>query len=806
MLSCRGVAPHRPTRNPGATPLYRRAVPAVTTDALRRHLLACGFLALVTLVVLGDVLFFGGGRILSHGDDDLAKIFLAWQQFGFGELRRGNLALWNPHVYAGTPFFGGFQAGLLYPPSWLHLVLPAAAANNCFIALHVWLAGVGVYCWTARRRLHPLACVLAGVVFMLGGAYFLQIYRGHLPNLATAAWIPFVVLAIDGVLATFAPRWVLIGMAAVALQILAGHVQYLLYTAIVAGLYALPGWWRSHHRLRDGAALVALYAGGAALGAVQLGAGLDAVSESLRTGLRFEMARTFALPPENLVTLFAPGVFGDMVGTPYWGRWTLSETSLFVGVAPLLLAVFGAASGEARITRRCLVMTAVSLLLAVGDATPLFRLLYDTVPGFRSFRGLAKFTPLATLFLAMLVAVGCDRVLRAERIPRWLVVLGLVVACGCLASGGVLWVDGTRHDAATWQRLLSHVDFTAQGFRYFVAGRDPTSAAACVQAATSLLVAGVVFALTATLALLARRGAAFRYGLVACGICELVVHARYFRPTFDPAPLAAASAAVRDAVAQANADADVDDARVVSPARAPYLALSAGLDDVWGAEPMILGRYARFVAATQGSAPDAILTSPGLRTLSPALGLVRLRHQIRLDDGVPTLVRTGFPTLSRALLVQHWRVLESPDAVFTALGNPGFHATHLALLEADPGLGPAPTTPENHPEEGSVTIVDLSTDALEVRADTAVPAILLLSDNYSAGWHATSLDDDARSYAVLPVDYILRGVALPAGAHHFRLEYRPRAFVVGAWVSALAVVAYAAVLTVSGVAAARARR
>jgi hypothetical protein len=757
---------------------------------LRRHLFACGCLALVTLVVLGDVLFFGDGRILSHGDDDLAKIFLAWQQFGFGELRNGNLALWNPHVYAGTPFFGGFQAGLLYPPNWLHLVLPPAPANNLFIALHVWLAGVGVYCWTAYRRLHPAACVLAGIVFMLGGAYFLQIYRGHLPNLATVAWVPFVFLAIDGILETFALRWVLIGIAAVTLQILAGHVQYLLYTAIVAGLYALPRWGRSQHRWRDGTALVALYVGGAALAAVQLGAGLDAVSESLRTGLRFEMARTFAFPPENLVTLIAPAVFGDMVRTPYWGRWTLSETSLFVGVAPLLLAILGAVRGDPRLTRRCLAMAALGLVLAVADATPLFRLLYDTVPGFRSFRGLAKFTPLIALFVAMLTAVGCDRWLRAERPPRWLGVVGIVAAGVCLAVGGALWLDGAHRDAAGWQRLLSSVDFTAQGFRYFVAGRAPTSAAACVNAATSLLIAGTVFAIAAALAVTATRGLAFRYGLVACGIVELVVHARYFRPTFDPAPIAAASVAVRDAIAQAG----TANARVASPSRAPYLALAAGLDDVWGAEPMILARYARFVAATQGTEPDAILTSPGLRTLSPAFGLLRLRHQIRLDGAQPTLVRTGFPELPRALLLSHWRVLGSADAVFAAMARPGFHASHLALLEQDPGLTPTPDDEAHGSIEAidAVDVVELSTDALEIRAETPVPAILLLSDNYSAGWHATSLDGDAtRRYRVLPVDYTLRGIALPAGKHHLRLEYRPRAFVVGRWVTLVALFAYA---------------
>ncbi len=752
----------------------------------RDHAPAGGILALVTLVVLGDVLVFGGGRILSHGDDDLAKIFLAWQRFGFGELRQGNLALWNPHVYAGTPFFGGFQAALLYPPSWLHLALPQALANNLFIALHVWLGGVGVYAWTAHRRLHPTACVLAGIVFMLGGATFLQIYRGHVPNLATLAWIPLIFLAIDGILASFGRRWILLGMAAVALQIFAGHVQYLLYTAIVAGLYALPRWAQSSRRLRNGAALTAMYLGGAALAAVQLGAGLDAVAESLRTGLRFEIARTFALPPENLVTLVAPGIFGDMVRTPYWGRWTLSETSLFVGVAPFLLALVGIVYGERSTARPCLAMLAVTVVLAFGDSTPLFRVLYDTVPGFQSFRGLAKFTPLATLFIAMLVALGCDWWLRTRTAPRWLVVTAIAAALGGLALGTALLLDGTFRAGSGWQALVGRVDFTAQGFRYFVAGRAPTSVAAGMNAATSLLIAGAVFALAAGLTIAARRAPLFRYGLVACGIAELVVHARYFRPTFDPAPILAASTALRAAITRAGAT----EARVASPSRAPYLALGAGLDDVWGAEPMILGRYARFVAATHGFAPDAILTSPGLRTFSPRLGMLRLRHQVRLDGGAPDLVPTGFRELPRARLLTRWQVHDSTDAVLAALAAPGFDPAEMALLETDPGLGP-PAPMSAVAPAGSVRVTHLSTDALEIRAEAPVPAILLLSDNYSAAWTATAITGDTPArYAVLPVDATLRGIALPAGSHHLRLDYRPPAFVVGSWVTGLALVVY----------------
>src|SRR6185369_14124899 len=98
--------------------------------------------------------------------------------------------------------------------------------------------------WMRHRRLHPAACVLAGVVFMLSGAHFLQVYRGHLHTLTTAVWTPLVFLAIDGILddRDRALRWMLVGAAAVAMQIFAGHVQYIFYTAIIAGVYALACW------------------------------------------------------------------------------------------------------------------------------------------------------------------------------------------------------------------------------------------------------------------------------------------------------------------------------------------------------------------------------------------------------------------------------------------------------------------------------------------------------------------------------------------------------------------------------------
>jgi len=142
--------------------------------------IGAGVLLLLTLCMFGDVLVTSRPLVLSDGQNDLASQFIYWRAFAADQLRHGNLPLWNPHVFCGTPFLGWAQAGVLYPPNWLDVVLPLPLSINLGIALHVFLAGLFTYLWGLRRGLHPVAAVTAAALFMFSGAYFLHVYAGHL--------------------------------------------------------------------------------------------------------------------------------------------------------------------------------------------------------------------------------------------------------------------------------------------------------------------------------------------------------------------------------------------------------------------------------------------------------------------------------------------------------------------------------------------------------------------------------------------------------------------------------------------------
>ncbi|HET9870924.1 MAG TPA: hypothetical protein VFR02_10580, partial [bacterium] len=276
------------------------------------------FLAAATAAAFGGFLNPWGSRVVSLAGEDLTGQFVWWRQFGFDQLRQGHLALWNPHLFSGAPFFGGFQSALLYPPNWLYLFLPLGFAINFTVALHVFLAGYFTYLWTRFQGFRPEACLLAALMFMFGGSYFLHIVPGHLPNLCTMAWIPLVFLALDGWARDRRAGWLLLGAGAFAAQVLAGHIQYFYYTALAAGLYTLARLPREPRRWSFLAGPAAMLGAAVLLTAVQLTAGWDATQASVRgQALPLDLILSNDLMAERVWSWWVPFFYGSAVHRDY---------------------------------------------------------------------------------------------------------------------------------------------------------------------------------------------------------------------------------------------------------------------------------------------------------------------------------------------------------------------------------------------------------------------------------------------------------------------------------------------------------
>ena len=764
----------------------------------RIFLLAVAILAALTLAMFGDLLFGARGAVVSDRNGDLVTAFIPWRQFGFGELRGGNLALWNPHTFSGVPFFGGFQSALLYPPNFLYLLLPVGAAVNWSMALHVFLGGVFMYLWARHRGLSSLARLLAAVLFMFCGAHFLKWRAGHLPNACATIWAPLVLLAVDGLFRSRSFGWCLLGAFAVCMQILAGHPQYVFFTGVTVAIYTALCLVRSLGRWRIAAGLAGMYVAAAVLSAVQLLPGFEASGESVRSGgVPYDFASTYSFPPESFLTLVAPGFFGEITHTGYWGRWNYEEMSVFVGVAAVVLAVCGAVLARREARRFSITMAAVCLLLAMGRYTPLYWVLYHYVPGFDMFRCMSRYVLPGSLFIIMLAGLGLDELRRRRRACGRVALAAAGCAAGLGACALVLRASAAAGEpGGLWRRITDAMRGTEQSFQASAAlGYDVFQDAAFVRgaglfAAAGLLVAAGTLLALAGLLLAAKFSGKLLPGVALLAAAEVFAFAGFSRPTIEyEGPgrrLTDLNPRVRH-VEEALSGLD-GDYRILNPA-CPNSAMSTRRHDVWGEDNFVLKRYAELMAFTQGLDPDEAGEYVTFSRLEPLHRMLRWRFAF--DFGGEEARVTELPDpMGRIELIRHCRVVEGRDGVFAAMAAEDFDPRQTVILETPPDPAPEPFA-----GGGSARVVDSSTDHLTIEADVPAPAILLITDTYAAGWRAVALPgSDQQSYDILPGNYALRAVPLAAGKHRLRMEYSPFAFRAGAWISVVSVAAYLALL------------
>jgi hypothetical protein len=747
----------------------------------------------LTLAMFGGILLSPVDRILSQLGTDLSSEFVYWRQFGFEELRAGHIPLWNPHVFSGVPFMGGFQSALLYPANLIYLVLPLSKAINCEIALHVFLLGLFMAMWIGRYHLHPLAALLASAAVMFGGAFFLHIYAGHLATMDAMAWVPLILLTIDELVDDPRPQWIFVGIFAFVMQLLAGHPQTVFNTVITCAAYGAMRLKNAPHPWQTLLAVAIVGAASAIISAVQLWTGLQAASEGTRHGgVPFGFASSLSFPPENFLTLLVPGFFGNLTAFRYWGSGYFWEMCPFFGLSGLSMAIFGLTIAS---SKRAVWSAMVILLfgIALAGYTPLFLILYRYVPGFNHFRSHCKFIFEAALFLAMLTAFGMDGVLQSTRGAK---VGAMVLLGGALVIGGVgvglRYGTSSTSTASIWRKVVSTIStidvpllrHPGQSWGYvgalamsrytdFVAKSRQFAGSQCLIGGTILLVLGLLLFLRTF-------NVKAAYALALFGIAEVFVFAHSTLTSF---PL---RATIPTSVHRFLAD-HPGDYRILERGF-ENSAMITGAEDIWGYDPMVLRRYAQLLTYSQGGSPEHADMYVHFRLLSPLLRLIRLRFVFFDRRASAAYEMSG--ALPHLLLVSDWLQIADSNRILSTLSSRSFDPLKTAILETKPD--PLPISGEL---PGSAELLSSDTDSLVISALVGSPTLLLITDCYSRYWRAVALPGSGqRRYQVLPADYTLMAVPLSTGRHLIRLEYAPSGYLIGRWVSVTGLAAYLAAL------------
>jgi hypothetical protein len=328
---------------------------------------------------------------------------------------RGEMPLWNPFSQCGLPFLAQWNTMVFYPGSLFYLLLPLPWALSVFGLLHLFWAGLGMYCLTWSWTRHRLAAGVGGLAFAFSG--LLQHSLMWPNNVAALGWMPWVVLLVP-------QGWqrggrCLIGAIVVgAMQMLTGAPEVILLTWGIVGVLMVldlvrprvsaPGFIK---RMLICVIAVAL------LGAAQLLPFLELLADSQRDTHFYESV--WPMPITGWANLLVPlfhcqasvqGVFFQ--SGQYW------TSSYYAGAATLALALFAVMATKEWRIRGVALLALLGLLLALGDAGVVYAALKRVVPQLGFIRFPIKFVVLTVFTLPLLAACGVSALLPADAAER----------------------------------------------------------------------------------------------------------------------------------------------------------------------------------------------------------------------------------------------------------------------------------------------------------------------------------------------------------------------------------------------------
>jgi hypothetical protein len=354
--------------------------------------------------------------------------------------------VWDPCQGFGQPLLADPSAMVLYPMTWLNLLVRPWTYYTLFVASHTFLSCLALFALARRWGVSASGSFVSAALWGASGPFLSMANLWH--HFAGAAWIPVVFLAAHGCLGRRGPRKFLLLIAALSGQILAGSADMCAMTVLGIVAYGIV----EHRRFGLSVLSACLRLASACLCALALTAALwwpalDMVSRSSRSSLSSNTRTYWSVHPLLLPEFLIPTSWN---GLPLRASFRESIRgsreprvgSLYLGLPAVALAGAAIQSRERRRAAFLLLVAALATVMALGRHTPAYALTVALLPPLKVLRYPVKATVFAAFAWALLAGLGFEvwRRSGAVRDRAWKAfVLAPLIALTLLGVGGVLF-------------------------------------------------------------------------------------------------------------------------------------------------------------------------------------------------------------------------------------------------------------------------------------------------------------------------------------------------------------------------------
>lgn len=686
-----------------------------------------------------------------------------WRELSISIEKNLQLPLWNPYSFSGTPFLANMQSAAFYPLNILFFFLPFSFAWSLLILLQPFMAAIFFYIYFDNLKMNRRVSILGAIVFSFSGSFVAWMEWGTM--LHVGLWLPLILLSIDKivlsikykVLSIFKNKelliWCFIFVFSLTSSFFAGHLQVFFYLFIVSLMYFIARWIQSKNKKEILFAYLILNTLFFILTFVQWLPTLQLIFLSAREidTLSWHSPGWF-IPWQNLIQFVAPDFFGNPATLNYWGVLNYGEFVGYVGVAPLVFAIFALFFRRDKKTLFFGTMLFLSLIFALP--TFFAKIPFILKIPFVDTAQTSRLLFIIDFSLASLFVLGFDYFLSSKRKREIFYPLGFVLFVFIC-----LW---------TFVYLSNNLGILISQQNLSVAKRN-------------LIFPTIVFITTLLLLFFWSIFEKFNRKAILLLYCALILLtsvdiARFF---WKFTPFTNKEYLFPDTKVLSFLQERIGNYRIMttdSRIFPPNFSVIYRLQSIDGYDPLYLIRYGEFIAASERGEPNISPPFGFNRIITPRnfdskiIDLLGVKYVLSLSDLDSPKLRKVFQegqtqvyenkeVVPRTFFVERVQVANNKQEAIKMMFNKDFEPRKAAIVEKETG---GKVTVSLRQNIGKTEIISYSENKVVIKTENSEEGFLVLTDSFYPTWHAKV---DGTPTKIYRTDYNFRGIIVPKGKH-----------------------------------------
>ncbi|WMJ73456.1 YfhO family protein [Cytophagaceae bacterium ABcell3] len=761
------------------------------------HLLAFAAFILLVIIYFSPV-FFEGKELELH---DAFHGIASGQEAREYRERTGEEALWTNSMFGGMPLYIIniiFSGDLLSTLRSIILFLPRPAEM-------VFVLFFGFYILLVTLRCRPLVAFAGAFAYAFSTFAFVSIDAGHIWKVVAMGYAP---LLLAGIILTLRKQYLpglLLTALAVYLQISSQHIQITYYFALLIGIFFISELIISYQKktLPDffkacGVLLIAASLGvGANFGrlwtvqeysqySIRGKAELSDRKENGDGGLDKDYAFRWSQGRLENLTFFVPNLYGGgsqmrlgedsetykalrSAGNPaaasrdfvknapmYWGDQPMTSGPVYIGIVIVFFFVLGMFILGNNLRWWLLGGTVLSILLSLGHNFESFNyFMFDYFPGYNKFRAVTMVLVIALFTLPLTAALSLEKLIfdvkenNKELLKNLMVASGItggIVLLVLLFSGSPSYVGSVDERLPEWLRSAIRSD------RASLLRSDAWRSLLLILFAAGLVFFYVKKKLSFNILMLCLAG------LIVIDLWSVNKRFLYDDKFEKGAKERFLAPTAADKVILSKGEGDPY-YRVLNLAGDPFneARTSYHHKSVGGYHGAKMRRYQDLIEHHLG------------QMNRPVLNMLNTRFVITGQAESPVQENRG--ALGPVWLVDKVEEVQSPDEEIAFLGN--FNPSETAVVDASLFT----VNQQEFSKEGSIELTHYEPNHLKYQFEASQPSFAVFSDiYYPEGWQAYI---DGNPVEHMRVNYVLRGLEIPAGTHEIEFKFDPASYRIG---------------------------